>query len=72
MEKNTLAESERLAAERILSEARDLITETKNRTRRDAEEVDTRFRQRVGDIDFWKSELDSKLRDMKTALVIIL
>jgi hypothetical protein len=49
-----------------------LITETKNRTRRDAEEVDTRFRQRVGDIDFWKSELDSKLRDMKTALVIIL
>ena len=68
LEKNSLAESERLAAERLLEETRDLISETKNRTRRDAEEVDTRFRQRVGDIDFWKSELESKLGEMKNAL----
>ena len=68
LEKNSLAESERLAAERLLDETRDLITETKNRTRRDAEEVDTRFRQRVGDIDFWKSELEKKLSELKNAL----
>ena len=68
LEKNNLAESERLAAERLLEETRDLITETKNRTRRDAQEVDTRFRQRVGDIDFWKSELESKLGELKDAL----
>jgi hypothetical protein len=68
LQKNSLAESERLAAERLLEDSRNLITETRNRTQRDAEEVDTRFRQRVGDIDFWKSELESKLAEMKNAL----
>ena len=43
MEKNNLAESERLSAERLLEESKQLIAETKNRTRRDAQEVDTRF-----------------------------
>lgn len=32
------------------------------------QEVDTRFKQRVGDIDFWKSELESKLAEMKESL----
>ena len=27
--------------------------------------MDTRFRQRVGDIAFWKSELEGKLADLK-------
>jgi len=36
-EKNSFAESERLAAERLLEETKDLIKETKFRTRRDAQ-----------------------------------
>ena len=35
------------------------------KTQQDEKEVDTRFRQRVGDIAFWKSELEGKLADLK-------
>ena len=35
------------------------------KTRQDEKEVDTRFKQRVGDIAFWKSELEGKLADLK-------
>jgi tektin-1 len=65
---NQLAETERLSAERILQETKELITETKVKTRQDAKEVETRFRQRVGDIDFWKSELEKKLSNLKDTL----
>ncbi len=65
---NQQAETERLSAERLLQETKELISETKVKTRHDAQEVDTRFRQRVGDIDFWKSELDKKLTELKDAL----
>lgn len=34
----------------------------------DAAEVKTRFQQRVGDISFWKSELDLKLAELKEAI----
>ena len=35
------------------------------KTQQDGQEVDTRFKQRVGDIAFWKSELEGKLADLK-------
>ena len=35
------------------------------KTQQDEKEVDTRFKQRVGDIAFWKSELEGKLADLK-------
>ena len=63
-----LAETERLAAERLLAETQDLIKNAKATTRQDEQEVDTRFKQRVGDIAFWKSELEGKLGDLKQAL----
>lgn len=45
-----------------------MIAETKLKVKQDEKEVDTRFRQRVGDIDFWKGELQAKLTDLKSAL----
>ena len=68
IKKNQLAETERLSAERILEETKELISETKLRARQDAREVDTRFRQRVGDIEFWKTELENKLSELKDGL----
>ena len=65
---NQEAESERLAAERLLQETKELIAETKQKVKQDAKEVDARFRQRVGDIAFWKSELDGKLAELKDNL----
>ena len=62
---NQQAESERLTAERLLQETKELIAETKLKTKQDAQEVDTRFKQRVGDIAFWKSELEGKLAEIK-------
>ena len=38
---------------------------TRWKTQQDEKEVDTRFKQRVGDIAFWKSELEGKLADLK-------
>ena len=43
-----------------------LLSRTKNR--HDAKEVEERFRQRVGDIAFWKTELASKLSELKDRL----
>ena len=63
-----IAESERLKAERILEETKELISETRQRLKQDAQEVKTRFQQRVGDIAFWKSELDLKLAELKEAI----
>jgi len=63
-----LAETERLAAERLLAETKDLIANAKYKTRQDEQEVDTRFKQRVGDIAFWKSELEAKLGDLKESI----
>ena len=63
-----LAETERLAAERLLQETHDLINNAKYKTRQDEKEVDTRFRQRVGDIAFWKAELEGKLATLKEAV----
>ena len=68
IKKNQLAETERLSAERILEETKELISETKLRARQDAREVDTRFKQRVGDIEFWKGELENKLSELKDGL----
>ena len=68
IKKNQIAETERLSAERILEETKELISETKLRARQDAREVDTRFRQRVGDIEFWKTELENKLSELKDGL----
>ena len=65
---NQFAETERLSAERILQETKELISDTRLRARQDAREVDTRFKQRVGDIDFWKSELENKLTELKDGL----
>lgn len=68
LDRNQYAESERLAAERLLEETKDLLNETKVRTKQDQGDVGERFRQRVGDISFWKSELDSKLGELKEHL----
>ena len=68
IKKNQLAETERLSAERILEETKELISETRLRARQDAREVDTRFKQRVGDIEFWKGELENKLTELKDGL----
>ena len=68
IKKNQLAETERLSAERILEETKELISETKLRARQDAREVDTRFKQRVGDIEFWKGELENKLSELNDGL----
>ena len=63
-----IAETERLTAERLLQETQDLLGETRQRLRQDATEEKERFRQRVGDIDFWKSELEKKLSELKEAI----
>ncbi len=63
-----MAESERLAAERLLKETKDLIADTRIKSKHDAKEVEERFRQRVGDIAFWKSELATKLSELKERL----
>jgi len=34
--------------------------------KQDSKEVEARFRQRVGDIEFWKNELEAKLAELKT------
>lgn len=68
IKKNQIAETERLSAERILEETKELISETRLRAKQDAREVDTRFRQRVGDIEFWKTELENKLSELKDGL----
>lgn len=68
LDRNQYAESERLAAERLLEETKDLLAETKTRTKQDQSDVGERFKQRVGDISFWKSELDKKLGELKEHL----
>ncbi len=57
-----------MAAERLLQETKDLISDVRVRARQHEREVGTRFQQRVGDIDFWKSELAAKLTDLKDAV----
>jgi hypothetical protein len=66
--RNQYAESERLAAERLLEETMDLLNETRIRTKQDTSEVGNRFKQRVGDIAFWKTELEAKLGELKEHL----
>ena len=68
LNRNQYAESERLAAERLLEQTQDLLNETRIRTKQDQSEVKERFRQRVGDISFWKTELQKKLGELKTHL----
>ena len=68
LDRNQYAEKERLAAERLLEETKDLLNETKIRTKQDQSDVSQRFKQRVGDIDFWKTELDKKLGELKEHL----
>ena len=68
LDRNQYAESERLAAERLLEETKDLLNETKTRTKQDQSDVVARFKQRVGDISFRKSELDKKLGELKEHL----
>lgn len=63
-----IAESERLAAERLLQETKELIAETRQKSRADSKEVEAKFRQRVGDIAFWKEELDKKLAELKVMI----
>ena len=65
---NLLAEAERVRAEKLLQETKELIAEAKHVTRQDNKEVDVRFRQRVGDIAFWKAELEAKLTALKDVL----
>ena len=68
LDRNQYAEKERLAAERLLEVTKDLLNETKIRTKQDQSDVSQRFKQRVGDIDFWKTELDKKLGELKEHL----
>eukprot|EP00095_Tigriopus_kingsejongensis_P002765 maker-scaffold845_size89356-snap-gene-0.17 protein:Tk02765 transcript:maker-scaffold845_size89356-snap-gene-0.17-mRNA-1 annotation:"cathepsin d" len=65
---NRLAESERVKAEQLLQETRELVSDVKQRVKQDHKEVQVRFRQRVGDIGFWKSELDTRLGTLKGVL----
>ena len=51
-----------------MEETKELISETRARLKQDVAEVKTRFQQRVGDIAFWKSELDLKLAELKEAI----
>merc|ERR1711881_117197 len=55
------AEAERLAAERLLEEAKALIDDAKIRVDKDETEVDVKLQLRVGDVEFWRGELDNKL-----------
>ena len=57
-----------MAAERLLEETQELLNETRIRTKQDQNEVSERFKQRVGDISFWKTELQKKLAELKTHL----
>ena len=59
------AESERLAAERLLEEAKALIEDAKIRVDKDETEVDEKLQLRVGDVEFWRGELDAKLAQLK-------
>ena len=59
------AEAERLAAERLLEEAKALIEDAKIRVDKDEVEVDTKLKLRTGDVEFWRGELDNKLSQLK-------
>ena len=74
------AEAERLAAERLLEEAKALIDDAKIRVDKDETEVlslfnqhtyiilckvDVKLQLRVGDVEFWRGELDNKLAQLK-------
>lgn len=54
------AEKERAAAERLRDESERLRVEIEVRTVETQEDVNKKLEQRINDINFWKSELDSQ------------
>ncbi|TRY72309.1 hypothetical protein TCAL_03139 [Tigriopus californicus] len=68
LQSNRQAETERVKAEKLVQETKELISDVKQRVKQDHKEVQVRFRQRVGDIGFWKSELDNRLTTLKSLL----
>lgn len=57
------AENERAAAERLRAECERLRKETQATTIRTQQSIDHKFSQRLGEIDFWKAELEGKLEE---------
>ena len=57
------AEMERAAAERLRAECERLRKETEATTIRTQQSIDHKFSQRLGEIDFWKAELEEKLEE---------
>ncbi|XP_013403743.1 tektin-1 [Lingula anatina] len=62
------AEGERAAAERLVDESKRLADETEKRTEYTQRDVSKKLDQRIADLDFWKSELDNKLAELKTEI----
>ena len=57
------AEQQRATAERLRAEADRLRKETNASTLRTQESTGYKFSQRIRDIDFWKQELESKIKE---------
>lgn len=49
----------------MLEEAKALIDDAKIRVDKDETEVDVKLQLRVGDVEFWRGELDAKLAQLK-------
>ena len=60
----TLSESERTRSERLRLECNRLRSEIEDTTKRVQKEVEHKFSQRILDIQFWKSELETKLHEI--------
>ena len=62
------SEKERSLSERLRAECDRLCKETEDTTIRTQRDVGHKFSQRINDINFWKSELDSKIQELGTEI----
>ena len=60
----TQSEKERAYSERLRAECERLCKETEDTTRRTQRDVEHKLSQRISDINFWKAELETKLREL--------
>ncbi|XP_075450578.1 tektin-1 [Ascaphus truei] len=57
------AESQRSRSERLVAESQRLVDEIEKTTQKSQSDVNKKIEQRLEEIQFWKNELDAKLKD---------
>ncbi len=62
------SEKERSLSERLRAECDRLCRETEATTLRTQRDVEHKFSQRINDINFWKSELSTKIKQLGTEI----